>query len=47
MNLVSLIAALREEARQPFRAVRRYLDTVRGLRFSAGAIVDVTQRVAD
>ena len=46
VNLVSLIAALREEARLPFRTSQWYLDTVHGLRLSLGAIVDATQRVA-
>ena len=46
VNLVSLIAALREEARLPFRTIQWYLDTVHGLHLSLGAIVDATQRVA-
>ncbi len=46
VNLVSLIAALREEARLPFRTIQWYLDTVHGLRLSLGTIVDATQRVA-
>jgi len=46
INLLSLIAALREEARLPFRTIQRYLDTVHGLRLSVGAIVAATQRVA-
>ena len=46
INLVSLIAALREEARLPLRTIQWYLDTVHGLRLSLGAIVDATQRVA-
>ena len=46
VNLVSLIAALREEARLPFRTIQWYLDTVHGLHLSVGAIVDATQRVA-
>ncbi len=41
-----MIAALREEARLPFRTIKWYLDTVHGLRLSTGAIVDATQRVA-
>ena len=45
VNLVSLIAALREEARLPFRTIQWYLDAVHGLRLSVGAIVDATQRV--
>ena len=46
INLVSLIAALREEARLPLRTIQWYLDTVHGLRLSLGAIVDATRRVA-
>ena len=46
INLLSLIVALREEARLPFRVIRWYLDTVHGLRLSVGAIVAATQRVA-
>ena len=46
VNLVSLIAALREEARLPFRTIQWYLDAVHGLRLSLGTIVDATQRVA-
>ena len=46
VNLISLIAALREEARLPFRTIQWYLDTVHGLRLSLGAIVDATPRVA-
>ena len=46
VNLISLIAALRGEARLPFRTIQWYLDTVHGLRLSLGAIVDATQRVA-
>ena len=46
INLVSLIAALREEARLPWRTIQWYLDTVHGLHLSLGAIVDATQRVA-
>ena len=45
-NLLSLIAALREEGRLPFRVIQWYLDTVHGLRLSVGAIVSATQRVA-
>ena len=47
VNLVSLIAALREEARLPFRTIQWYLDTVHGLRLSLGALVEVTSRVAE
>ena len=46
INLVSLIAALREEARLPLRTIQWYLDTVHGLRLSLGAIVDATRKVA-
>ena len=46
INLLSLIAALREEARLPFRTIQWYLDTVHGLRLSVGAIVAATHRVA-
>ena len=46
INLLSLIVALREEGRLPFRVIRRYLDAVHGLRLSVGAIVAATQRVA-
>ena len=46
INLVSLIAALREEARLPFRTIQWYLDTVHGLHLSLGAIVAATRRVA-
>ena len=45
-NLLSLIAALREEARLPFRTIQWYLEAVHGLRLSVGAIVSATQRVA-
>ena len=46
INLISLVAALREEARLPWRTIQWYLDTVHGLRLSLGAIVDATRRVA-
>ena len=46
INLLSLIAALREEARLPWRTIQWYLDAVHRLRLSLGAIVDATQRVA-
>ena len=46
INLLSLIAALREEGWLPFRTIQWYLDTVHGLRLSVGAIVAATQRVA-
>ena len=43
---MSLIAALREEARLPFRTIQWYLDTVHGLHLSLGSLVDATQKVA-
>ena len=46
VNVMSLIAALREEARLPFRTIRWYLGAVHGLRLSTGAIVDATRKVA-
>ena len=46
INLISLIAALREEARLSLRTIQWYLDTVHGLHLSLGAIVDATRRVA-
>ena len=46
VNLVSLIAALREEARLPWRTIQWYLDTVHGLQLSLGALVDATGKVA-
>ena len=42
VNVLSLIATLREEARMPFRTIQRYLDTVQQRRVSAGAIVGPT-----
>ena len=46
VNIISLIAALREEARLPVRSIRWYLDAVHGLRLSLGAIVAATHQVA-
>ncbi len=46
VNVVSLIAALREEARLPWRSIQWYLDTVHGLHLSLGAIVAATRKVA-
>ena len=46
INLVSLIAALREEARLPWRTIQWYLNAVHGLHLSLGAIVDATRKVA-
>ena len=43
INLVSLIAALREEARLPFRTIQWYLAAVHGRRLSVGAIVAATK----
>ena len=43
VNVISLIAALREEARLPLRTIQWYLDTVHGLQLSLGAIVNATQ----
>ena len=39
VNLLSLIATLREEGRLPIRSVQWYLETVHQLRLSVGAIV--------
>ena len=46
INLVSLTAALREEARQPLRTIQWYLEAVHGLHLSLGALVDATRKVA-
>ena len=46
INLVSLIAALREEARLPYRTIQWYLQTVRQLSLSVGTLVGVIHRVA-
>ena len=46
INLVSLIAALREEGRLPIRTIQWYLQTVHQLKLSAGAIAGVVQQVA-
>ena len=46
VNVVSLIAARREEARLPLRTIQWCLETVRGLRLSTGAIVAATRKVA-
>ena len=46
VNLLSLIAALREEARLPVRTIQWYLETVHGLHLSLGAIVGATRKVA-
>src|SRR5215212_3068287 len=46
VNLLSLIATLREQERLPVAAIRRYLRTVHQLELSVGAIVAATQQVA-
>ncbi len=46
INLVSLIATLREEARLPIGAIQWYLRTVHGLRLSVGAIMAAVHRTA-
>ena len=46
VNVLSLVATLREEARMPFRTIQRYLDTVQQRRVSAGAIVGAIRQTA-
>ena len=46
VNLLSLIATLREEGRRPIRSVQWYLDTVHQLPLSMGAIVSAIHRTA-
>ena len=46
INLLSLIAALREEGRLPLRTIQWYLKTVHHLSLSLGAIVQVIRQVA-
>ena len=46
VNLLSLIATLREEGQLPIRSVQWYLDTVHQLRLSVGAIVSAIHRTA-
>ena len=46
VNLLSLLAALREEGRLPFRTIQWYLRTVHQLRLSLGAIVGAVHQVA-
>ena len=46
INLLSLMAALREEGRLPFRTIQWYLRTVHQLRLSVGAIVGAVHQVA-
>ena len=45
VNVLSLIARLREEGRLPIRSVQWYLDTVHQLRLSVGAIVSASPAV--
>ena len=47
INLVSLVAALREQARLPIRTIQWYLRTVHGLEVSEGTIVGVVHRTAE
>ena len=46
VNVLSLVATLREEARMPFRTIQRYLDTVHQLRVSEDAIVGAIRQTA-
>ena len=46
VNLLSLIATLREEARLPIGVIRKYLRIVHGLHVSKGAIVNAVHRTA-
>ena len=46
VNLISLIATLREEGRLPIRSIQWYLDTVHQLRLSVGAIVSAIHQTA-
>ena len=46
VNVLSLIATLREEGRLPIRTIQWYLDTVHQLRRSVGAIVSAIHRTA-
>ena len=46
INLVSLVAALREEGRLPIRTIQWYLRTVHQLKLSVGAIVRVVHQVS-
>ena len=46
VNVLSLVATLREEGRMPFRTIQRYLDTVHQLRVSEGAIVGAIRQTA-
>ena len=47
VNLVSLVALLREEFRMPAKAVRSYLRMVHGLKVSEGAIFDMLRSVVN
>jgi transposase len=47
INLVSLIATLREEGRQPIRTIQWYLATFHQLHLSVGAIVAAIKQVAE
>ena len=46
VNLLSLVATLREEARLPIGVIRKYLRIVHGLHVSKGAIVNAVHRTA-
>ena len=46
VNLISLIATLREEGRLPIRSIQWYLRTVHQLRLSVGAIVSAIHQTA-
>ena len=46
VNVLSLVATLREEGRMPFRTIQRYPDTVHQLRVSEGAIVGAIRQTA-
>ena len=45
VNVMSLVASLREEGRLPIRTIRWYLRSVHGLELSEGAIVEIVHRV--
>ena len=47
VNLMSLVASLREEGRLPIRTIRWYLRSVHGLELSEGAIVGLVHRVGE
>ena len=47
VNVMSLVATLREEARLPIRTIRWYLWSVHGLDLSEGAIVGIIHRTAE